>query len=510
MINTPLNAAHLQSLLRSSPVLLPLVKKIWEYNANTLVVSFDISGQAASIDLAIAPSGQTVSGSVLGRDPQMQRQLRNCLVGKARLVIDSSERHLLGSWSVLETKPMIKEIAAWIHWLQQEGATSPSEYAPSLPLPPGHASLYWWDKRSNFGDAVGPWLIEQMTDLTPTNARNTKIPNRPLLTVGSIIGQLPRDGADIWGSGLIAPLEGTRLENLSKFSDIKVHAVRGRATRDELISKLGWNVPQVYGDPALLLPRFLVPEGNQPTEDKISVVPHYVHAKYFKTVSGESLHVVDVRQGLETVVNEIASSRVCISTSLHGVIIAQAYNVPWVWLRIHDHKLGGDQFKFNDFFSTLDSDAVAEVTISGADLRTQDFTKLTRNATLPRLNISLDALAAALPLPQSASHSTPWAPPALAFPATEQLARLISAQRTRLRKAKALVLHPRRGVVAVTRRLKHRRSGKETSRDAVYSQEPELTSMARELRKQNQMLREIHEVVTTFEGKRRLGTGDDG
>lgn len=508
MTTTTSNAVNLQGLLQSSPVMLPLISKVWRYDANTLVVSFDIHGQAASIDLVIDSTDDTVTGSVLGRDPQMQRHLRNGLVGKARLVVDSSERHILGTWPICEAKAIPPKIAAWISWLQHEGASSPGEYAPSLPLPTGHTSVYWWDKRSNFGDAVGPWLIERMTGLSPVNARNTNISNRPLFTVGSIIGQLTRDAADIWGSGLIAPLEGARLEKLSGLSDIKVHAVRGTATREELISKLGWSVPEVYGDPALLLPRFLTPEHGQPSEGKISVVPHYVHAKYFKSVTGKDLHVVDVKQGLETVVSEIAASRICVSTSLHGVIVAQAYNVPWVWLRIHDHKLGGDQFKFDDFFSTLDADAVASSDVSGADAGALDFGNLAEGASLPRLTISLDALAEALPLPPSTSRSTPWAPPAVVSPAAARLTEFAATQKARLRKAGKLALHPPRGAASLTRRF-----GRRVGRPSAVNSSPDgteeaLKAVARELRKQNRMLREIREALTTTEGAKRAGTDD--
>lgn len=510
MTISPANVAQLKSLVESSPALVPLVKSTWQYNENTLVLVFDINDKAASLDLVLSPSSSVVTGSVLGRDQKMQRHLRNTLVGKARLAIDSSERHILGVWSVNDPSRLLEELGAWIHWLQREGSRSPSEYEPSLPLPLGHASVYWWDKSSNFGDAVGPWLIERMTGLTPSNARNTKLGDRPLLTVGSIIGMLPRDAADIWGSGLMAPLEGPNLEKLSQYTDIKVHAVRGRITRDELITKLGWNVPEIYGDPALLLPRFLLPEGNQASQDKISLVPHYAHAKYFNAVSDKNIHVVDVKQGLEAVVSEIASSRVCVSTSLHGVIIAQAYNVPWVWLRIHDHKLGGDQFKFNDFFSTLDTDTVARADSSGAEIRTLDFNELARRAALPQLNISLDALVAAMPLPHSECRSDPWAPPALPYSTTGHLTKLASAMTKRMRKVKAFVLEVRRRVSTVGRPLGNLRAKEQASRGAHCSHDPALSSMAREIRKQNKVLREIHEAVNTSEGKRRLGNTDDG
>lgn len=508
MTTTTLNTAHLQGLLQSSPVLLPLVNKVWQYDVNTLVVSFQIDGHAASIDIATDPMTGTVTGTVLGREPQMQKHLRNALVGKARLMVDTAERHILGTWSMAEAKSIPQTVAAWIDWLQQEGATSPSEYCPTLPLPLGHTSVYWWDKRSNFGDAVGPWLVERMTGLAPVNARNTKIPNRPLFTVGSIIGQLSRNSADIWGSGLIAPLEDARLQKLRGLTDITVHAVRGKATRKELIEKLGWSVPEVYGDPALLLPRYLAPEPGQASAGKISVVPHYVHAKYFKAVAGDDLHVVDVKQGLETVVHEIAASRICVSTSLHGVIVAQAYGVPWVWLRIHDHKLGGDQFKFDDFFSTLDAEAVASSDVSGADVAGLDFRRLANQASLPPLTISLEDLAEALPLPWTTPRSAAWAPPAVGSVPSARLREFAASQRSRLRRAARLVRHPRRGVTALGQRLRRRTPASNEVQTTPDGTERALDAMARELRKQNKLLQEIREALTTSERPNRPDSGD--
>lgn len=56
----------------------------------------------------------------------------------------------------------------------------------------------------------------------------------------------------MWGAGLMRTLEPAETERLAGLRGVGVHAVRGALTAAELRSKLGWRVPEVYGDPALL------------------------------------------------------------------------------------------------------------------------------------------------------------------------------------------------------------------------------------------------------------------
>ena len=190
---------------------------------------------------------------------------------------------------------------------------------------------------------------------------------------------------------------------LAQLRGIRIDAVRGELTGAQLRSQLGWTVPEVYGDPALLLPRFLAVPDGQPSQGRVAVLPHLDHRGIFGNPLAprdNAVHVIDARQGLEQVVREIAAARVCISSSLHGIIVAQAYGVPWVWVRIEDALIAGDTFKFRDFFTTLDSSAVSAVSITAAEARAMDPTALARKAALPRLKISLDALLDAFPLPR--------------------------------------------------------------------------------------------------------------
>src|SRR5699024_7396414 len=87
----------------------------------------------------------------------------------------------------------------------------------------------------------------------------------------------------------------------------------------------------------------------------VAVVPHYSHKRLIseELVERSGCKFVDVEQGPQDVASEIAGAKAVVSTSLHGLIFAQAYGVPWLWLKISDRHLAGQDFKFEDFFSTL-------------------------------------------------------------------------------------------------------------------------------------------------------------
>ena len=271
--------------------------------------------------------------------------------------------------------------------------------AASLPggeIPPGFLNLLWWDERPNFGDAVGPWLAGHLSGLTPVNGRSLRLGTPALATAGSIAGWLEQDGSQIWGSGLMAPLEGESLARLRSLANVRVHAVRGRNTRAELQRKTGWNVPEIYGDPALLLPQFLTVE-RACHSGGIAVVPHLDHRDSLEKAAGPGATVVDVRAGVETVVRQIAGAQACVSSSLHGIIVAQAYSVPWVWLRISDQIISGDRYKFEDFFTTLDAGAVSACNVPAKALSPGLIEDLAAAAGLPELTIDLVPLLESFP-----------------------------------------------------------------------------------------------------------------
>ncbi len=179
--------------------------------------------------------------------------------------------------------------------------------------------LFWWkpkEKVINFGDDLSRVVVETMLN---RSIKNTSLNSEKklLFSLGSIL-HFARDGDVIWGSGF---REDPTLEN--RFSFLDVRAVRGPRTRQFLLSK-GIDCPEVYGDPAVLLP-YLFPElkKQEPIYDYI-IIPNIGEMSGFIKYK----NVVMPTLPWDEIVKKMLQSRLVISSSLHGVIVAEAFGVP--------------------------------------------------------------------------------------------------------------------------------------------------------------------------------------
>ena len=153
----------------------------------------------------------------------------------------------------------------------------------------------------------------------------------------------------VWGTGMLAE------DMYPKEAPKKILAVRGKLTREALI-KQGFDCPEVFGDPALLLPYIY-----QPTKEKkyrIGIVPHMydennpiIHEWLLKNSDCCLISMKNYTNKFE-IVDKIVSCGFIISSSLHGIIISDAYNVPNVWVEF-SNKVFGNGFKFLDYFSSV-------------------------------------------------------------------------------------------------------------------------------------------------------------
>lgn len=259
---------------------------------------------------------------------------------------------------------------------------------------------YWWDGKPNFGDLIGPWLISEITGKTIINIKNQKI-SYPIFTVGSIIEHIDIKYSKniIWGSGLIQPLSSNWFikRKLKKASIGKICAVRGKLTKNQLQSKLDWNVPNIFGDPALLLPDYYQPNITLKVKKPI-ICPHFEHKLFFENRIDKAIFdIIDVGENPKTVVDQIVNSSCCLSTSLHGIIVAQAYGVPWIWLRICDKDLLGKDFKFYDFFSVMKERDIPVCELKIADISLSNLLKISKQCKVLSLDINLQELKFAFP-----------------------------------------------------------------------------------------------------------------
>lgn len=245
---------------------------------------------------------------------------------------------------------------------------------------------HWWDGHPNFGDDLTPWLLPNYGVLpihrVATRAR--------LAGVGSILEFLPTDwDGVIWGSGLM-------YGEPHALPRARVLAVRGHLTR-ELI---GAPHDVALGDPGILVAR-LRPRPQLRWD--VALVPHGHHRSHVPFLSlaetaGYRVRVIDVHQTAERVVQEIAASAAVITTSLHGLVTADAYGIPAAWTTL-EPPLGGGAFKFRDYESVVTPGATRFVrfdpAVSLAELLSS--ARAAPRATVDAACDALEASAALLP-----------------------------------------------------------------------------------------------------------------
>ena len=206
----------------------------------------------------------------------------------------------------------------------------------------------------NWGDDVSEKLVELITQgkkvIISKYSYNIKKKDE-YSCIGSIITWMTTSRSVIWGSGVVYP--NSPLSDIPK----KVLAVRGPLTRKYLVGKR-IDCPEIYGDPALLFPRYYMPK-NLNKKYKLGIIPH------FRDQDNPILHelekmsdvlIIDVKNihPWFLFINQIVQCEHIISSSLHGLIIADAYQVPNLWIEFD----GGEKkkFAFHDYLMSVGHD----------------------------------------------------------------------------------------------------------------------------------------------------------
>jgi pyruvyltransferase len=198
---------------------------------------------------------------------------------------------------------------------------------------------YWWPAK-NFGDTLTPHILEHFIKQKIELAERAD--KGKLLATGSIL-HLMQDNDVVWGSGL------NKKRRITAKKGVKFLAVRGPITR-WLIR--GAKIPQVYGDPGILLPLIYNPKIEKKYE--VGILPHYVDKPFAKEtyemeIAEGKAKMIDIQADWKTVIEEVLSCKKIITSSLHGLICAEAYGIPVIWVRYSD-KITGGPLKFQDYF----------------------------------------------------------------------------------------------------------------------------------------------------------------
>jgi pyruvyltransferase len=202
---------------------------------------------------------------------------------------------------------------------------------------------YWWKDVPNFGDGLAPLLLEHFAGVNVTWA---PISQASVVSVGSVLEHIPLSWSGyILGSGRLKEKSHVHLAHAT------VLALRGP------LSARGIDGNFSFGDPGLLADELV---GPQETQWDLGIVPHWRDTKLavrFKALirAPHTTHVIDPRQDPLEVMRQIGSCRRIVTSSLHGMIAADAFGLPRrleissQMASIHE---GGD-FKFRDYCASI-------------------------------------------------------------------------------------------------------------------------------------------------------------
>lgn len=201
--------------------------------------------------------------------------------------------------------------------------------------------LFWWRGVPNFGDALSQLVTARVSGRAVVQAGAGDC---DMVGLGSLLQVMRRkyrtaraDGVRpwIWGSGLLSSVPSDFLDH------VRIALLRGPVTA----ALLGIRA-RAYGDPGLLADDMVAPP---PRRDRIGLIPHHTQiadpAIRALAASDPAYDLIDVGAPVLDVVRDIASCAHVVSSSLHGLVVADAFGVASTWadpggqglLKYHDY-----------------------------------------------------------------------------------------------------------------------------------------------------------------------------
>jgi pyruvyltransferase len=200
-------------------------------------------------------------------------------------------------------------------------------------------TTYWFLDVKNFGDLITPLLLKHY-GFSPLWA----LPQEAqVLSTGSILQNLPESYSGlVLGAGLL-------WDKKLPLPQATVLGVRGELTRE----RIGAPKDVLLGDPGLLLSRLY--ENRRNKSHALGLIPHYLDWKdpRISQISRrykKEILVINVMREPHEVIREIDRCECILSSSLHGLIVADSLGIPSAHLNLSGKVL---EFKFQDYSSAI-------------------------------------------------------------------------------------------------------------------------------------------------------------
>ena len=202
--------------------------------------------------------------------------------------------------------------------------------------------VYYWKgaNDSNFGDQLNIDLFKYY-GFNPIH----KAPGKAeIFAIGSILNKCSEEfNGIVLGSGFI------QQSDVKPIKKAKIFALRG--PKSNYYGDDNKNI--LLGDPGLLVKNIF---GEHKKNHQFGLVPHFRDKEdpmvKILLKKNDDLKYIDIQQHPKHVVKKIAECEFIFTSSLHGLVVADAYGIPATWLNFNDRQTGGE-FKFNDYHESI-------------------------------------------------------------------------------------------------------------------------------------------------------------
>ncbi len=189
-------------------------------------------------------------------------------------------------------------------------------------------NCYWWrgDDRTgpvtNLGDALSPVILKHFCDIDVTWSPPH---DADIICTGSVLDVMPRSN---W-HGIMVGAGQLQHDTLTDLSFATVMGLRGTLTRERV--QCGDQTP-VIGDPVLLAPELV---NTVPNAIEIGVIPHWTDRDLWLREQAKAMKykyamptLIELTDDPLKVISLIGSCRKVVTSSLHGIVVADAFGIP--------------------------------------------------------------------------------------------------------------------------------------------------------------------------------------
>ncbi len=236
----------------------------------------------------------------------------------------------------------------------------------------GYVDDHTWRgiRHRNWGDDLNFYFLRELTGRPIFFYNNFKLAKwshlKNYLCIGTLLDAVnySNEQTIVWGSGVSG-------QERAFVHPEKILSVRGPKTK-EFCDRYGVPCPEVYGDPALLLPLVYQPRRGgqcsiaassvqevQKVSYRLGIIPHVVDLHHpvieeIREKYADEILIIDLAHYIKwtDVIDQICSCERILSSSLHGLIVSDAYQVPSCWIELMGKILGG-HFKYYDYASSV-------------------------------------------------------------------------------------------------------------------------------------------------------------